>query len=198
MVKDYDEIKKLLRKSEVSREAHFMIANKLKFCSKVLHSIILIASSIVAILTFSSYESFTLLIPRLNEEAFKLGSGILASLTFILVVVEEYVDWGEASHKHENAGRQLTSLIREGGGLIKSESLSPAQVDSFRSKYIMLNESFPAIPNKFFLKSKQKNLTKIAISKELDKDPFLPIWLFKLKNKTKRRKQDINKEKGSD
>lgn len=195
MVKDNNELKKLLKKSEVSREAHFMIANTLKFRSKALHSFILIASSIVAILTFSSYESFTLLIPGLNEEAFKLGAGILASLTFILAVMEEYVNWREASQKHEDAGRQLTSLIREGGGLIKSESLSPTNLESFRSKYIMLHESFPSIPNKFFLKSKQKNLMKIAISKELDTDPFLPIWLFKLKNRMKKRQQVITKEK---
>ena len=181
MVKDNNELKKLLKKSEVSREAHFMIANTLKFRSKALHSFILIASSIVAILTFSSYESFTLLIPGLNEEAFKLGAGILASLTFILAVMEEYVNWREASQKHEDAGRQLTSLIREGGGLIKSESLSPTNLESFRSKYIMLHESFPSIPNKFFLKSKQKNLMKIAI--------------FKLKNRMKKRQQVITKEK---
>ncbi|MCL6586940.1 MAG: hypothetical protein K6T72_10595, partial [Anoxybacillus sp.] len=63
-----NQIKKLRKKAELSRNAHFMIANRLKLYSNCLHSFVLIGSTVTAILTFANYDAFLPIFKNLNDK----------------------------------------------------------------------------------------------------------------------------------
>lgn len=180
-----DEIEKLIRKAERSRHAHFMIFNSLDLRGRLLHTIILIGASSVAILTFANYKYFNVIIPSLTESVFTLMIGTLASLVFILSILEEFLRWKDIAREHEIAGKQLTTFIRDCDGTIK-QTPSKEQIDLLRARYTQVNENNPSIPDKYFLKAKQAYLIKVCISQELDNNQFLNIRKFK---KEKRKKQ---------
>jgi hypothetical protein len=181
-----DEIEKLIRKAEKSRHAHFMISDSLNFKGRLLHTLILIGASTVAILTFANYKSFKIIIPILSENVFTFMIGALASLVFILSILEEFFRWKDIAREHEIAGKQLTTFIRDCDGTIKQSTHSKEQIDLLRSRYTQVNDNNPPIPDKYFLKAKQEYLIKVSISKELDDNPFLNVRKYK---KEKRKKQ---------
>ncbi|MEH6908515.1 hypothetical protein, partial [Neobacillus drentensis] len=78
-----DEIVKLVRKAEKTRHAHFMISDRLNSRGRLLHTLILIWASAVAILTFANYENFKIIFPNLSEKVFTFMKGTMASLVFI-------------------------------------------------------------------------------------------------------------------
>ncbi|UTR12732.1 hypothetical protein MM300_10855 [Evansella sp. LMS18] len=173
---DYkNELKKIKSKAEKSRQAHFDLAEKKSLLRDILHYITLILSSFVAILTFADYQRFLPIIPNLTQDNFVLGVGFLASFVFLLTVTEEFKRWGEEAQQHLYTGKQLTSLIRDCDSLIKNESLLEGAVTNIREKYILINELSPPIPDKEFLKAKQRYLNKRAISEYLDEHPHLTV-----------------------
>lgn len=174
-----DEIKKLIKKAEQTRHAHFMICSRYKKLGKLIHAFILIGASSVAIFTFANYETFKVVIPNLSENMFTWIVGTIASIVFILTVLEEYIRWTDTARKHEFAGKILTTFIRECDGVIKQTNLSIIQIENLRTRYTQINESIPPIEDKYFIKAKQEYLIKVCISKELDNNPFLDIKAFK-------------------
>lgn len=181
-----DEIRKLIRKAENSRHAHFLLAHRLNGMSKILHSFLLCGGAALATLTFAKYETFKPLNNQLTDDVYTLIVGGLATLIFVMTVLEEYVKWDERGKEHDNIGKQLTSFIRDSDGLLKQATVSENDVTLLRSKYNFINEIAPSIPDKVFLKAKQSLKIKIDISKRLDEHPFTKIKRYK----RKKRKED--------
>lgn len=166
------ELNKLIDKAEKTRAAHFLTASSLAIRGKVLHGSILIGSSIVAILTFADYRVFNPIASRLSQQTFTLFTGLLASLVFILSVLDEFIGWREDSRQHDSAGKVLTSFIRNANGIKQQKVITKEQVDIVRERYTLINEQTPSIPDRMFLKSKRQFLMKVSVSKELDNRPF--------------------------
>lgn len=178
-----EELIKLKDKAERIRHAHFMISNRYEIRGKLLHAAILIGSSGVAILTFANYETFKTLFPHLTQNIFSIIVGCIASVVFILTVIEEYIRWRDKAKEHEKAGKLLTTFIRETDGILLHAGSQLQQINHIRDKYTQLNETIPPIPDKDFIKAKQEYLMKVCISKELDKNPFLDIKKYKKSRK---------------
>jgi len=180
------EIKKLINKAEKGRQAHFMIAYSLGIWAKLLHGVILIVSSIVAILTFADINAFVFVMPQMSADEFRLIVGILASIVFILAVLEEYASLKEKSKYHEDAGKKLTTFIRDSDALLQqTEPINKEQNHIVRTIYQNINETSPIIPDRIFLKAKRKFLIKVEISKSLDSNPHKSFRKIRkeLKNK---------------
>ncbi|CAM4167980.1 hypothetical protein BAMA_19270 [Bacillus manliponensis] len=173
-------LKKILRKSEVTRNAHYLLFNRYRILSNVLHAIILIGSSIVAILTFAKFTTFKPIFQKISEEGYTLFVGLFASLIFILTVIEEFGKLSDKASGHENTAKQLTSFIRNTDAIKKLPEISEEDIDKVTMQYNMINENALSLTDKAFYKAKQRLFIKIEISKELEKNPFLFIWLFKI------------------
>lgn len=174
------QLQKLKYKSELNRNAHSLLCSKYKNFSKLLHGLILVSSSVVAILTFADVEDFHVIFSSLTEDIYKFSVGLIASIVFILTVLEEFLNLNGKSSSHENAVKQLTTFIRLADATEKKNEILDEDIDGLTTQYTIVNENIPLIPDKAFFKAKQKMKRKIYISKALDDNPFVPIWVMSL------------------
>lgn len=169
------EIAGLLRKAEIARNAHYMIAASKDGVGRYIHAVVLVGSSVVAILTFANYKLLLPVIPSLTGRRLTLTVGVVASLVFILVVIEEYARWREIARLHNEAAKRLTTFIRTAAQLKDRSSLSSEEVASVRERYISLMEEMPSIPDRVFFRAKKEWLMKVEISRRLEKTPFASV-----------------------
>jgi hypothetical protein len=176
-----NQIKKLRKKAENSRNAYFMLSKKYRLSSSLLHFLILIGSTVVAILTFANFDAFLPLIKSLTESVYKVVIGLLASMVFIFTVVEEFLNLSKKASEYESAGKQLTSFIRYADSIEKRTNVTVEDIDHLTLHYSLICETTPMIPDNYFLKAKRHLYRKIEISKALEHNPYMIIWLYNLK-----------------
>lgn len=176
-----EQIKKMKKKAESSRNAYFILAKKYKRYSNILHFLILLESATVAILTFSDFTLFAKVFRNIKVDTYNLIIGIIAFIVFFLTLIEEFLKLSNKSAEYEAAGKQLTTFIRYSDKVEKGKTISHDDVNYLNFYYISLSEITPIIPDKIFIKAKQTLKKKIEISKKLDENPNLIIWIFKFK-----------------
>ncbi|WP_221568336.1 hypothetical protein [Alkalihalobacillus sp. TS-13] len=175
-----EQIKKLRKKSEVGRSAHGLLFKKYQSASNILHGLTLISASIVAILTFADYNDFLVLLKDLSSDMYDLSVGLTASFVFLLTVFEEFLNLNKKAASHESAVKQLTTFIRLADTAEKKEKVSQEDVDKLTTQYTLINENSPLIPDKTFLRSKQKLKRKKYLSETLDSEPFVPLFIVNI------------------
>ncbi|WNS73677.1 hypothetical protein RRV45_12185 [Bacillus sp. DTU_2020_1000418_1_SI_GHA_SEK_038] len=176
-----NQIKKLRKKAENSRNAYFMLSKKYRLSSSLLHFLILIGSTVVAILTFANFDVFLPMIKNLTEPVYKVVIGLLASMVFIFTVIEEFLSLSKRASEYESAGKQLTSFIRYADSIEKRTNVTNEDIDHLTLHYTLICETTPMIPDKYFLKAKRHLYRKIEISTALEHNPYMILWLYKLK-----------------
>ncbi|MFS0596650.1 SLATT domain-containing protein [Peribacillus frigoritolerans] len=174
-----NQIVKLKRKANLSRNAHFMLAKRFNIYNGFLNFSILVGSTIIAILTFANYDTFIPILKYLTEDLYKLFVGIFASSIFILTVADYFLKLGRSSSQHEHTGKQLTTFIRHADAIANLKRATEDDVTRLTMQYAMINEAAPSIPNKFFIKAKKDLHERIEISKILEKHPFTNVLLLK-------------------
>ncbi|WP_160725008.1 hypothetical protein [Bacillus sp. USDA818B3_A] len=179
------ELKNLKKKAEQNRQMHFSISKTTNMLHKSLHTVALIGSSITAILTFAEFSTFIPWFPWLTDENYKLIIGLFAGLIFTITILEEYLGLGQKSAIHESIGKQLTTFIRTASNLETYNTLSQTDLDQAVGEYSSINESAPIIPERVFLREKQRLYIKIDISKKLEQTPHMSIRLYLIKMKLK-------------
>ncbi|MEE3955903.1 SLATT domain-containing protein [Peribacillus frigoritolerans] len=179
------EVKNLKKKAEQNRQMHFSISKTASLLNKILHAVALIGSSITAILTFAEFSTFLPWFPWLTDETYKLIIGFFAGLIFIITILEEYLGLGKKAATHEAIGKQLTTFIRTTSILETYETLTQAELDQVSGEYSSINESAPIIPDRIFIREKQRLQVKIDISKKLEKTPHMSVPLYCIKMKLK-------------
>lgn len=176
-------INDFMRKSEILRNAHYMLSCKYRVMNNVLHFLTLVFASIVAILTFADVKDFAFIFPELSHDLLRIFLSSLASFVFLLTVIDEFLPLANKVTIHESSGKQFTAFIRELSVVKEKKTLTDEDIDNLKHQYIKICESTPSIPDRVFLKSKLKLFQKIAISKEIDNNPFMSITLFKIKKR---------------
>ncbi|MGN4396795.1 SLATT domain-containing protein [Bacillus cereus group sp. MYBK65-1] len=193
-----EQINKLRKKANLSRNAHFMVASRYRAYHIFFQFIIITGSTIIAILTFANYDIFLPVTQNLTEEKYKLFVGVFASIIFIFTVIEGFLKFGEKVAKHENMGKQLTTFIRNADPIENSKLLNEDNVTQLTIHYNMLNESAPTIPTRFIIKAKKELHQRIEISEILEVKPFTNVFFFKIYMKIKQTKsmemQESSKE----
>ncbi|HKZ43276.1 MAG TPA: hypothetical protein VJ044_20125, partial [Candidatus Hodarchaeales archaeon] len=140
----------------------------------ILSSALLILSTFLVGMTFIS-EEFVQKSIGLNPFAVKWIIGIASILTFLGVLL--LTEWGFQGKavEHREAVRfyfRIVNKIRQ--WLDNAVEITPEIVEQIRSEYAQ-TQTIPKIPDARFLKLKQWHLRKVAMSREMDKNPFLPI-----------------------
>ncbi|MBK5458035.1 SLATT domain-containing protein [Peribacillus sp. TH27] len=174
-----NQIEKLKRKANLSRNTHFMLSKRLNIYNGFLNFSILVGSTIIAILTFANYDTFIPTFKYLTEDTYKLFVGTFASLIFILTVADYFLKLGERASQHEYTGKQLTTFIRQADAISSFKSEHEDDVTRLTMQYTMLNEAAPSVPSKFLIKAKKDLHERIEISKILEKYPFTNVLFLK-------------------
>ena len=118
MVKNYvNEIKKLNKKAEVNRACYSDLHKLYKLLDNLINIVVIISSAIVAILTFADIEYFRIIFKYINQESFTLLVGILASIIFIITLVQQYLNLSTKSDESEIAIKRITNFIRDTSSL---------------------------------------------------------------------------------
>ncbi|NHN35332.1 hypothetical protein [Paenibacillus agricola] len=180
-----NEVKQFKKKAEQNRQMHFSISNSANLLNKALHALVLIGSSATAILTFAEYSTFIPWVPFLKDGEYKLFIGLVAGCVFIISILEEYFRLGEKAVSHETIGKQLTSFIRSASVVEALEEILKEDVEKLKNEYSTIHENAPTIPEKIFIKEKQRLIIKIEISKKLETTPHMSTLFYRLKMKAK-------------
>jgi len=114
------------------------------------------------------------------EEGFRVVSGAMSALLFVLSFVMLRVDWKEAAGRHARAVAVLGELKEQGRMARGMVSDTPAVSDFIRA-YDSVMKTLPPVPEHEFSKLKAHHLRKRALSDALDQAPYAPVWLLKLK-----------------
>ena len=187
MVKNYvNEIKKLNKKAEVNRACYSDLHKLYKLLDNLINIVVIISSAIVAILTFADIEYFRIIFKYINQESFTLLVGILASIIFIITLVQQYLNLSTKSDESEIAIKRITNFIRDTSSLKNEENIHEKKFNQILEDYKKINEENPVIPDYIFIRAKSKLNQKIQISRYIDKYPMKKIRHIKkeLRNKS--------------
>ena len=187
MVKNYvNEIKKLNKKAEVNRACYSDLHKLYKLLDNLINIVVIISSAIVAILTFADIEYFRIIFKYINQESFTLLVGILASIIFIITLVQQYLNLSTKSDESEIAIKRITNFIRDTSSLKNEENIDEKKLNQILEDYKKINEENPVIPDYIFIRAKSKLNQKIQISRYIDKYPMKKIRHIKkeLRNKS--------------
>ncbi|MEW6574010.1 MAG: hypothetical protein AB1374_10315 [Bacillota bacterium] len=137
-------------------------------------------------------EEFVRRTTGISPDTFKWLGGIVAAANFSLTLIE--LAWRPASKAalHDKAVRHYTKIKYRIQQLeAKPDEITEELVTQIQEQYLE-DYDLPRIPESKFLKVKRWHLIKVAISRELDKNPHDPIWLVRLKlwKKCKRNNED--------
>lgn len=168
------ELKALRDKANLLASMHSRMSDIYRFWHTSISSAILIFSTFLVGLTFIS-EDFIEKSIGIHPFAVKWIIGITSIFTFLGVLL--LTEWGFQGKavEHREAVRfyfRIVNKIRQ--WLDNAIEITPEMIEEIRSEYSQ-TQSIPKIPDSQFLKLKQWHLRKVAMSRELDKNPFLSI-----------------------
>lgn len=180
-----DQLKKLRKKSEINRQAYSIQYSRYAKIAKLLHAFILVSSCVTATLIFTDYTVFKPIVHNLTEDVYKLVNGGIATLVFVLTIIEESFKPGNIAKEYDVAIKRYTEFIRNINYVVNTKNADDKEVRKIIDKYNFICELSPQIPDRIFVKAKKKLLRKIEISKALDRDPFKCVLILKIKKKFK-------------
>lgn len=168
------ELKALRDKANLLASMHSRMSDIYRSWHTVISSLILTFSTFLVGLAFIS-EEFVEKSIGLSPFALKWIVGITSILTFLGVLL--LTEWGFQGKavEHREAVRfyfRIANKIRE--WLDNAVEITPKMLEDIRAEYSQ-TQSIPKIPDTRFLELKQWHLRKVAMSKEMEKSPFLSI-----------------------
>lgn len=167
-------LKELKRVANQNANMHSWESDRYNLWDKILVCLGLIFSAFLLTMTFAS-EDFVNRTIGLTPDYYKLCMAILATFTFstTLVLLAWQPASKSASHK-EAISRYSRSRHKIDLLLDEERPICKADVENVVDEYLNTDD-LPKIKNSRFNKLKQKHLIKIAISKEISKNPHRTI-----------------------
>jgi len=115
----------------------------------------------------------------MNFNSFTLFTGVLASLTFIFSLLALVFNFSGKAETNLRSAKHYTRFIKDFSAMKNKDLVSEENFIHAKDNYTYIADNSPLIPDKVFLKCKQKLLIKIEISKVLDKCPWKSIKAIK-------------------
>ncbi|WP_314948157.1 hypothetical protein [Bradyrhizobium cosmicum] len=175
-----EEIERIRRVSDQLCTAHAALSDRFNRRALLLDIVVLVLSALVTALAFVDPK---LLHPGMLEAldpAFVVG--VFGLVVFCLTLIQSKTDWRGRGEAHKRSFTMYAEVKREAGYLLASSSdIPPREFQRLAARYDMASDVGSGVPESEFLHLKQKHLTKVEISKLLDKKPGASIWLTKLK-----------------
>ena len=175
-----EEIERIRRVSDQLCTAHAALSDRFGRRALFLDIVVLVLSAVVAALAFVDPKHLHHVIPETIDPAIVVG--LIGLAVFCLTLVQTKADWSRRGEAHKRSFTMYAEVKREAGYLLASASEIPArEFQRLAARYDMASDVGSGVPEAEFLPLKQKHLTKVEISKLLDKKPGASIWLTRLK-----------------
>ena len=172
-----EELKQLRNKANMLASVHSLLSDQYDRQHLILSSTTLVVSTLLVALIFS--DQFIVASTGLNPDILTWIKGIVSALNFSLVLLLSRWGLQEKAAQHREATRFYFAILNKIRKWIDSQDeITSEMIESIRVEYGK-TESIPKIPNSKFLRLKQKHLQTIAISRELEKQPFNSIKKIK-------------------
>jgi hypothetical protein len=174
-----EEIERIQRVSDQLCTAHAALSDRFSRRAVLLDILVLILSALVTALAFLDPKLLHRFVPEYLDPA--LAVGVFGLFVFCLTLVQIKTDWRGRSERHKRSLKMYAEVKREAGYLLASiENTPPREFQRLVARYDMASDVGSGIPEVEFLRLKQKHLTKVEISRLLDKKPAASIILTKL------------------
>jgi hypothetical protein len=171
------EMKRLKRVADQMATAHALLESRFVRRSVALDVGLMVASFCLLMLSIVSlFKDAVIGIPLAPLAV--LGSALI----FVIAVAEWRVQWKDRSSKHGDARKEYSSIKLElSSALTDSEFPNPGECERMAARYEAVGARVIPIPDQEFLRLKQSHLRKVYISRLLDRYPFAPRWLIRIK-----------------
>jgi len=179
------EIKSLKDKADMLASIHSRLSDRFARWHTVISSTLLFLSTALVGLTFIS-EDFVYESVGVSPNTLKWIIGIVSILNFSGIVLLAEWRFQDKATSHREAVRFYFGIVNRIRKVLDAgDEITEQLVEEVRIEYGR-TQALPKIPDADFLLLKQWHLQKIAISRELSKNPFEPITAIKkkLQNKT--------------
>ena len=175
-----EEIERIRRVSDQLCTAHAALSDRFSRRALLLDIVVLVLSALVTALAFVDPKLLHHAMHEAVDHAIVVG--IFGLVVFCLTLIQSKTDWRGRGEAHKRSFTMYAEVKREAGYLLASSSDIPSrEFQRLAARYDMASDVGSGVPESEFLRLKQKHLTKIEISKLLDKKPGASIWLTKLK-----------------
>lgn len=167
-------LKNLKRVASQNADMHSWESERYNFWDTIFVCSGLISSAFLLTMTFAS-EDFINRTIGISPDYYKLCMAILAFLTFSTTLI--LLAWRPASKaaSHKEAVSRYSKSRHKMDILLDEEKpICKADVEYLIEEYLNTDD-LPKIKNSRFNKLKQKHLIKVAVSKELSKNPYRKI-----------------------
>jgi len=179
-MEDYrDEIKRMRRIADMLCTAHSVEHERFHRRALILDAVTMLVSLYLVSMVFVDPVLNNKLTPR--DWSPVIWTGVLAVVTFGLSVVQLIVNWKGRADAH---GRSLGIYSEAKSNCIEvlngTTAVSREEFNRVRARYDMAGDVGIRIPDRRFLKLKQKHLVKVEISKLLDERPALSFFKVRM------------------
>lgn len=179
-----DEIKNIKRKTALQQHCHFELSEQFNQRSTVLNGLLLLLSTLTMLSTTIHAE--LLLLDIIDKATLRKMSAFLSIALFLLMILRLFLKWSDIASAYGSSANAYTRFLRKLDMILTSlEELSTDELErlgtQLTSEYLVIAEQANVISDDDLLCLKQKHLQKIAVSRELDKNPFQSISEIKRK-----------------
>lgn len=169
-----NELKSLRDKANSLASIHSKLSDEYNGAHTWVASILLVVSTLLVGMTFVS-EDFIFTSIGFSPNVLKWIIGITSILNFAGVLLLAEWKFQERATSHREAVRFYFGIVNRIREILDSgETITEERIKEMRSEYVRTG-ALPKIPDSKFLPLKQWHLQKVAVSRELDKNPFEPI-----------------------
>jgi hypothetical protein len=175
-----DQLKTMSRRANQMATMHSKLRDDYAGWNLATNIFLLIFSACLLSIAFIS-DDFLQRTTNISPDTFKWINGITATANFSVSLVLLAWQPAEKAAAHAQAVNHYAKIRYEIKRLeAKSNQLTEDDVTTLEESYFNTRD-LPGISEKQFLPLKQWHLLKVALSKELDANPYVPLWFLRLK-----------------
>jgi hypothetical protein len=175
-----DQLKTLSRRANQMATMHSRLRDHYAWWNSATNIFLLIFSACLLSIAFI-FDDFLKRTTGISSDTFKWINGITATANFSVSLV--LLGWqpAEKAAAHAQAVNHYAKTRYEIKRLeAKANQLTEDDVKALEESYFDTRD-LPGISERQFLPLKQWHLLKVALSKELDVNPYAPLWFLRLK-----------------
>jgi hypothetical protein len=173
------ELERMFRVADQSCSAHANLSQRLDRRALALELTTLLASIWLIAVAFVTPPANAVLTPfDWNPQ---IWTGCLGVGVFFLTLLQTFVGWKTKAEAHRRSCSLHAEIKSDAGQALKARPVTKARFDTIAAKYNLVGQLAVPIPEREFLKQKKRHRTKVAISKELDKNPHSSIIALRIR-----------------
>lgn len=175
-----EQLKTMSRRANQMSTMHSRLHDDHAWWNLALNILLLVISACLLSIAFIS-EEFVQRTTGISPDLFKWINGLAAIANFSFSLVLLAWQPSQKATAHSQAVEHYAKARYEIKRLeLKQNPLTKEELQQIEAQYFDTRD-FPNIPENKFLPLKRWHLLKVALSKQLDKNPFEPLWLIQLK-----------------